>query len=282
MLRGTLTLIAMISIFNIGLSEVSAIENPFINYYGIEITEIEYNNLLNLGFTDKEIYYMDKDTYLDNKDYNAVLLVSNKKYYKTVVPYYGVSYTTEVTYDDYLNYEYGNGLRDWSQTYFQEFETTISYKNADKYRYKITTNWLNMPANFSYDVIGIGFQDDVYISSTVFFKHMWTLSDSTEGQSTGVYDRKSTSIGGSVTYQLPSGNVVGMGATLYYDVSKETNDTITYLEVCGDYAHSLSPVTGTQASNYVMSYGGIGFDSTVGPYFNQIPCTYASIYGISW
>jgi hypothetical protein len=226
---------------------------------------------------------MDKDTYLDNKDYNdAALLASNKKIYKTVVPYYGTSYTEEATYEDYLDYINGGSLRDWSQTYFQEFETTISYKNADKYRYKLITNWLNMPSNFSYDVMGIGFLDDVYISSTVFFKHVWVLSDSTQGQSTGVYDRKSTSIGGSVTYQLPSGNVVGMGATLYYDVSKDTTNTITYLEVCGDYAHSLYPVTGTQASNYVMGYGGIGFNSSVASYFNEIPCTYAGVYGISW
>jgi hypothetical protein len=281
-IKGLFVFIFTVTLFNCAINEVLASSDLYVNYYGIEMTENEYNNLYNLGFTEHEIYYMDERTFIDNKDEDeAELLATNTKYYKTVVPYYGVSYTTEVTYEEFLNHNFGNDLLDYSATYYQEFYSTISYKNATKYRYKINTNWLNLPSNYSFDVMGIGFLDDVYISSNLYFRQIWTNPDSTEGQSTGVYDSKSTAIGGSVTFQLPN-NAIGMTSTLYYDVSKETNDTITSLSMCGDYAHSIVTVTGSQASNYVMSYYGIGFDASVGPYFDAVPCTYGGISGINW
>jgi hypothetical protein len=246
------------------------------------MTEDEYNNLYNLGFTENEIYYMDERTYEDNKDFDeARLLNKNIKYYKTVVPYYGASYTTEATYEEYLNYINNSQPLDYSATYWQEFESIIIYKNAEKYRYKISTNWLDIPPNYSYDVIGIGFLDDVYINSNLFFRYDWDYSDFTHYHSTVNYGSQISATGGSIVYELPT-NIVGLQATLYYDVSKETNDTITELNMCGDYAHADYTVTQFQAANHAISYWGIGFDSSVVGYYNAIPCTYGHAYNISW
>ena len=36
---------------------------------------------------------------------------------------------------------------------------TIS-KNSNKFRYKVTVGWRNMPSTRSYDIIGVGFEDE--------------------------------------------------------------------------------------------------------------------------
>ena len=75
---GIITL--FVSIISIG--QVNAAE--YENYYGIEMTNEEYNTLLNLGFSEDEIYYMNEETYLENKDLDATLFSKNKRYYKTI------------------------------------------------------------------------------------------------------------------------------------------------------------------------------------------------------
>ena len=62
------------------VSQVNAAE--YKNYFGIEMTNSEYNTLLNLGFTEDEIYYMNEETYLQNKDADANLVAKETKYYK--------------------------------------------------------------------------------------------------------------------------------------------------------------------------------------------------------
>jgi len=280
--KSILLVFIMVSIFGIGTNKVLA-SNNYINYNGIEMTDTEYTNLVNLGFSEKQIYYMDERTYLENKDFEAVLLDKNTKYYKTVVPYYGASYTVEVTPLEYFNHGNvnGNGLLDYSATYYYQIVSTISYKNATKYRYKIEIDWLNIPDDHSFDVIGIGFDDDVYINSPIYFRYIWAYSDGSTQQSTLHFDQKSTAYGGSTVYELPP-TFVGLNATMFYDVSKDTNDTLTSLQFCGDYAHAQTTVTIPQAANHAISVYGIGFDPTVYNYFDAIPCTYGNIAGISW
>ena len=53
-------------IFAFCIGNVNASE--YTNYYGINMTEQEYNNLLNLGFTEDEIYYMSEESFELNKD----------------------------------------------------------------------------------------------------------------------------------------------------------------------------------------------------------------------
>jgi hypothetical protein len=274
-------LLAMVFGFNV--TSVSALGHTFTNYYGIEISESEYANLLGLGFSADEIYYMSEDDYLENKDIEATIVGATTKYYKTVVPYFGARYTTEVTFAEYLNSQSINGNQplDYSYTYYYEIVSTISARNNGKYRYKISVNWLNMPPDNYFDVIGIGFCDDVYIDSTVYFVYSYDYPDSTHIQSTYFYDKKSTAVGGSAVYELPTNNV-SLSATLYYDVSKDTNDTITELEMCGDYSHAIYSVYPQQAANHSISYYGITFDSSVVLNFEQVGCTYGHAYNISW
>ena len=108
----------------ISMGQVNA--NVYENYYGIEMTNSEYNTLLNLGFSEDEIYYMNEETYLENKDLDAKLVVKDNKYYKTTyTDLAGNSYTTEITADEYENQPMGNA-RGVVTTEYKEMISTIS------------------------------------------------------------------------------------------------------------------------------------------------------------
>ena len=161
----------LISIAYIGQASAADYEN----YFGIEMTNAEYNTLLNLGFTQDEIYYMNEETYLENKDSNAALLAKNEKYYKTVyTDLNGNSYSVEVPKEEYDNQPTMNA-RATVTTEYKQMVSMLS-QNGSKFRYKVTLGWRSMPKIRSYDIIGVGFRDDVYIDSSVYFNYYWCKS----------------------------------------------------------------------------------------------------------
>ena len=262
--------------FIVCINSVSA--HQLTNYYGIQMSVDEYMTLLNLGFTDNEIYYMDVDTFNENKDLDAELIVQTNKYYKIVTPMYGQSYVVEVSESEALNQLQNQTLGQVTTQFINEISSISA--NGSKYRYKNSVSWLSLPDNKSYDVIAIGFINSVYINSLVYYKHSYMDSSGIWHNSTLYYDKKNTSLGGSVTYKIPS-ELYGLSAVIYFDVSKNTTDTLTSLSMCGDYAHSLSQVTQYQAANHVINSAGIQFDSTVYNYFDAIPCAYANTI-VNW
>lgn len=268
--------VAFIILLGLNVNKVSA--HQFTNYFGIQMTIDEYMTLLNLGFTDDEIYYMDEDTFIDNKDLNAELVAQSNRYYKIVTPMYGTSYVVEVTENEYLNQTENNILGTVTTQFINEISTISA--NGSKYRYKNTINWLNLPTNRSYDVISIGFINSVYINSLVYFKYSYADSSGTWHNSTLYYDKKNTSLGGSAVYKIPD-ELHGLSSMIYFDVSKNTTDTLDYITMCGDYAHSLETVTQYQAANHVINSGGINFDSSVYLLFDEIPCASTTAY-VNW
>lgn len=265
----------LVSITYIGQASAADYEN----YFGIEMTNAEYNTLLNLGFTEDEIYYMNEETYLENKDADATLVTKNEKYYKTVyTDLNGNPYSVEVDQDEYNNQPTLNA-RNIVTTEYKQMITTIS-QNGSKFRYKVSLAWKNMPSTKDYDIIGIGFADDVKIDSSLYFSYHWCKSSGDCYTESYFRNRKSTSTGGAVMYQLPS-NPVALSSTLYYDVSKDTTDTITYLKMCGDYAHAQSEINVSYASDYYISIGGIGLSGNLISYYDTIPCAISTWSG-SW
>lgn len=269
--------IAMIAFFNLKTMKVQA----YTNYYNIDMTDKEYNTLLNLGFSQDEINYMDMDTFNLNKDADATLLASETKHYKYVSTDYGLGYVTEVSEEEFNNRD--NDLLFRSQ--YITYKTVVSTlsQNGSRYRYKVSVAWNSIPNVKKFDIIGAGYQDDVHIyNSIVYFTYHYTTSSSSY-TSTQYYDRKITGLGSSVVYKLPS-SFNGLSAVLYYDVEKDTGaGTLTSLTFCGDYAHAISnSVTSTLAAHHTIGYGGIGLFSDNITLYDAIPCTYGSITGISW
>ena len=125
------------------------------------------------------------------------------------------------------------------------------------------------------------FENSVYISNTnPYFTFAYIDNDGAH-TSTVFYDKKKTAYGASAVYLMPS-NVLSLTATLYFDVLKNTNDTLTELSFCGDYAHAGYSVTTTQAANHFINSSGIHFNDDIDDYYDETPCCYGNITGISW
>ena len=279
--KGLLMIIVVVSIFMINIGRPQALHNGYVNYYGIEMTDNEYFTLVNLGFTDDEIHYMTEETFEENKDLNATLVATTHKYFKIINPMYGSSYVTEATEQEYLQHTMGQVNEPLGEvmTYWIHEVSTIS-ENGSKYRYKNSVSWYNIPDEKYYDVTGIGFINSVYIDSSVYFNYTYANSSGNYTTSTMYYDKKSTSTGGTTVYKIPS-NIVMLSSAIFFDVSKNTTDTLTGLQFCGDYAHALYQVSASQAANHGVNSGGIIFDPSVYNNYNQIPCAYASV-SVNW
>lgn len=273
--------IVVVSVFMINIGKAMASHDGYVNYFGVEMTDDEYSTLVNLGFTNDEIYYMTERTFEENKDLDAALLTTTYKYFQITQPMYGIENVTEITEQQFLQQTTnpGNELLGEVNTYYIQEISTIT-QNGSKYRYKNSVNWYHLPDNRSYDVIAIGMDDRVYIDSNVYFNYGYINGNGNYTTSTLYYDKKSTTYGGSAVYKIPA-ILSSLSSTIYFDVSKNITGTLTNLEFCGDYAHSLVPITASQAANHYINVGGITHDPSVYNYFNQIPCATASV-NVTW
>lgn len=279
MKKSNLFLYGLVSLFVFTLSIGQTKASYYENYFGIEMTNQEYNNLINLGFSSDEIYYMSEETFLDNKGLSATLVAKNEKYYKTVyTDLNGQSYSVEIPKEEYENQGTINA-RGTIQTEYKTMVTTIA-QNGNRYRYKVSLVWRQMPQTRSYDIIGIGFDDPVYISSGVYFNYAHTNSSGETTTAADYYDKKVTSTGGTTVFKFPS-SATALSAALWYDVSKNTSATITRLDMYGDYSHATTDISGTGYTNHDVGVYGIGLYSNIAGYYDAIPAAQSSWTG-SW
>lgn len=265
--------------FYVGISSPKALSHDFTNYYGITITRDEYATLLNLGFSNDEIYYMTEDIFNENKDLSATLLSRNQKYYKTVYPTYGNSYTVEVTEDEYYNHD-NTSIQGLIETNYKTIVSTISSVNSTTSRFKVTESWSNIPSTKSYDVIGIGFDGNIHINNVITFNYTYYVSSGAYYTESTYFYKLYSETGGSTTFKLPN-SFVGLSSMMYYNVVKDTGANVSSLYMCGDYAHATTSVTGNQAASHGIGIGGIDFSSSVVNKFDETPCAYSTA-NVSW
>lgn len=254
------------------ISNVSA--SNYINYYGISMTDVEYNNLINLGFLEDEIYYMTEDTFEANKDIESTLVARDYKYYKTVYTGLdGESYSTEITKSEYENQTMIDTYATVTTSY-KTMVTNISQNASGSFRYKVSVAWNKIPSTRSYDIIGIGFLDArIEITSLINFSYTYCWSDASCTTSGLYYDIKNTSTGAAKVYKLPEGDIRSLCAVLYYDVNKTdayASTTIKGLTMFGDYAHAKSNIS-SGYGNYLINNNGIQLYSSISNYYDEIP-----------
>lgn len=263
--------------FTLGVGHSNASE--YENYYGIKMTNQEYNTLINLGFNSDEIYYMDLQTFEENKDLNATLVAKTEKYYKTIYTGLdGKETNVEITKNEYDNQGTINS-RGYVSTPYKDVVSAMS-QNGDKYRFKVSIAWKNMPSTKSYDIIGIGFDDPVYINSSVYFNYYWCNSSGDCTTASDYYDKKKISTGGTAVYKFPSA-ANSLSAALWYDVSKNTSNTITTLTMHGDYSHATSSVSASNASNHTITYNGILLGNSIIGSYDELPCAITA-WDVNW
>ena len=192
-----------------------------------------------------------------NKNVKSSLEVVNEKYYKTIyTDLNGGAYSTELTEDEYNN-QSSNNMRGYVETTYKKLVTTMSRNSDGSFRYKASLNWKQFPAVRSYDIIGIGFDDNVHIKYGVIFGYYYCDASGNCPESTLYYNKKDLSTGGGVVYKLPSGDIRGLGAVMYYDVGKNNaSQTITSLTMCGDYSHATANVNQSNITNYTINENG--------------------------
>lgn len=228
------------------------------NANGIDITETEYNNLLNLGFTDNEIQYMTMDEFLANKDLVGQIVAQE------------VSSSSNTF-----------GLQPGYIATSARTITTTIVSVSDRYRYKVSVEWLQIPTNRSHDIIGIGIDTNVSIYSNLYFQQNFCYSTN-NCYSSSAFTQKSTSTGASATYQLPSASVVSMNSYMYFSVVKNTTSTITQLNAYGDFAHATQTVSLNDAyNNHSINRGGIYLNSNISGSYSSLD-TAKAVWTGSW
>lgn len=268
----------------------------YTNRENIEMTETEYNNLLGLGFTDKQIYRMDQETFLANKDIQGTVLSEVGKYYKrTTIMRNGIKtyQTEEITEEEAMEevaLQSQEPTRGPVGTYHDGvFATYVIYVKSkivgisNTYmRYKVDVEWLTMPSDRYNDIIGIGIESTkVRIASSIIFREDWLTSSNVIGYDT-ICAPKNESTGGSAVFALPSGSLSELSSYLYFNVAKQDGvGTVTELHNAGSYAHADSYVDGNTIFNnhHVYYSSGIWIDPA---YYAHYSITYpaiASFYG---
>ena len=71
----------------ISIIMIAKVNADIISDNKVFISSNEYNNLVNLGFSDEEIDTMSYDIYLENEDILSELIDKQIKYYKTIYIY---------------------------------------------------------------------------------------------------------------------------------------------------------------------------------------------------
>lgn len=234
-------------------------EAYYTNSEGIEMTETEYNNLLNLAFSEDQIDRMDYDTFMENKDLEGEIVGHEKRYIKvTTTIQNGIkSYSyTELTENEALQMEQMQNLNpSYSPNVTGTFYDGLSYdeiRNMETFivclydtfmRYKVDVQWNTMPSARSWDIIGIGIEPSkVHLASLVYFRSDWKTGSGDFLYTESCMPKEETT-GGSVMFELPSGSLQRLEAYLYFIVYKNTGvGTLTGIQAVGDYAHATENV----------------------------------------
>lgn len=266
----------------------------YTNKNNIEITEREYNNLLSMGFSEKQIAQMDQEVFLENKDLEGTLLATSEKYMKiTTVMRNGNKYTTteEITKEEAMREKELQSRGPAAGTYYDGIVQTpnviVQHTKivgvSDAYmRYMTETIWLTMPSERYYDIIGLGIESGkVQYATGMVFRENWTDGYGDEYADLTYYP-KSTSTGRLAIYELPSGTLQSLDATIYYNVMKQPNvGTITSLYAGGNFAHATGSADPNDLLNYISSTysSGVSVNYPYSMYYFGNSVAQASFFG---
>jgi len=237
----------------------------YIENGNVEITEEQYNNLLNLAFQPNEIYRMSEEEFNANKDLRGTI-VSEGILDLSEFPQLGLNPDVTCGCDN------GNArVSGYCQTAYKKMSAYI-VDLGGYYRYKVTLEWLQMPAKRSWDIIAIGYDPDVVqvaLSST--FHQSWCYSSGTcDGSYQGYY--YSLDDAEMVVFDLPNGsNVTSMDSYLYYEVIKADGATNTgTLESYSDYAHATTTLSSAPSIDKLDFMNQIWYVNPYGTYYDDI------------
>ena len=167
-----------------------------------------------------------------------------------------------------------------SETTYKRLTTTIATDGL-YYRYQTNLYWKNMPKVRSYDIMGIGFYNDVepYNSSYIMFNQDYCISQYlcyTDAGGTDVVKE----YGVAEVFHLPTESLVSLEQTLSFSMKKTVSWTIDEQVAAGDYAHATKATTSAfAAQNFGIGVGGLIIYNTIAEYYDTTPAAIAEWAG---
>lgn len=227
-------LFALILAILFSSSDVDALslneDGKYINYYGIEITEHQLENLTNLGFTEEQIEVMEQEEFDNNKNLLGEVVSQETVYYKNTYVYTNpdfityssnenenyIVYSEEVTEEEYYNAPIDDvveitpyGLINGSTTteYKQLTSTLVAVNN--RYRLKADMSWRKMPKVRYKELFTLTMDNWVSLApNTIQTKQIATRNNPcdkiTERLTSNPLTTKQTPDGYAVSFKLPT------------------------------------------------------------------------------
>lgn len=260
----------------------------YTNYNNIEMTENEYNNLVELGFTEDEIYLMGNEEFEANKDIEGTLVSSVGQYYKTTtITQNGITTSSsEIISEEQYELEkkanpQGRSIYDGAvETEYKYMHMNMTQLDDNEMRLKVTLTWLRIPSTRSNDIIGIGFEQAyVDLNSSIYFQQNYTNSSGSHSSVTCI--KQTFDTGASAVLDLPNGTISALSSYMYFDVIKVDEDyTVTHMDAGGDYSHATSSISETNAKKHsVNHFTGIELQSSISSYYDAINVATATYLG---
>lgn len=204
----------------------------FVNDNGIEISKEENERLLSLGFTPIEIKQLSKEDYERDKG----------------------------LYGELVSQEVDSDLLRSTVTEYKMMTTSIYKLSNNVFRYKVNLKWKLIPKVRSYDVIGIGIEDNVSIignTSCNLLTNSSSINNNVYQTKNGIYS----------VVKIPEGSLDNMQITLSFDVKVNSGNRIT---AYGDYAHATKIVNLANAKRVTVSTSGIVLPSDLVGSYDEI------------
>lgn len=287
------------------IRSINALENDvYVNNNGIIISNLEYNNLINSGYSSNEISNMTQSEFNENKDLIGQVVAQTTKYYRVETFVSNNQYFTLANKDkSYTSISYEISESEFNNAKSTPFESSVinasavvetTYKKMttsivkynSNYRYKNVVLWKKLPAYRVNDIIGVGFEDKVYgVSSSKRLVAYYIYDDSCDVNITNTGTWKLSANGYAVSFDYPtkSKNATNENfyVEMYFDVGKNTSLTINTLNAYGDYKHLIGSKSHVSTS-ISIDLAGISVGASFESYYDSISTAQATLTNINW
>lgn len=270
------------------LQNVTSAAEKLTNSYGIKITEEQYENFKELGFTDLAIDQMNKEVFKANKDLVVDSKSESTKYQEIVEttpvenqvstfsttsensPTYT---TTELNEEEYFKRveQEKNGIKifassDTTTTSYRRLTTSIQLIGATT-RLHNKFIWDIIPSTRSYDVLSTAI-DSTFSpkSGSEYGQQLWAYTYTTSG---GFYGGNSAYPAGSATYtrdgagygvkmdlrnDTSNTRVTQLEGYMYFSIVRSSSVVPYYINAYGNYSHLKT--TADTSFSYGLDFGG--------------------------
>lgn len=251
----------------------------YVNDQGLELTELEYNNLKTL-YSDARISTLTNEEYENlesmNLDYNSV-----RKSYKYVKDTYN-NVTGEVVSEEITELEYNNfenipqPISSMYETTYKRLALTVAQSSSTSAYVSFSTLWKVIPATRSYDVIGIRLSGADEVNGSQEGNQTYLLDGS---YSTVHYTWNGTNINNLSNGFGISMNIVNSDIDyLECGISVIISFANTPITVFASYQHATSDISLATSKSYTLGSGGLGnvfiFTGNIENYYDCTPGVY--------